>query len=402
MHNAIISLLLLPFFTVLLCPTEISPQNTPRVKTGVDVLIEKNINLLKNKRIGLITNQTGRSSELVPTADLLLKHGVNLVVLFAPEHGLRGTIPAGKQVSTSVDSHTGLPVYSLYGGHKRPTSEMLRGLDVLIFDIQDIGVRWYTYISTMALAMEEAAKRNIEFIVLDRPNPLGGLKMEGPVLNPETKSFVGLYPVPVVHGMTIGELAKLYRGEENLHVKLTVVRMEGWNRSMVWGDTGLKWVPTSPQIPTVESAFSYPGMGLIGEMGVVSVGVGYTLPFQVAGASWISSHKLTKKMNNKKLPGVIFRQFRKQKCEGIQIHLTDRKKYMPLKTAMYLIEAIRELYPHEFSSSFTGKRRKSFDRYLGDKISSELIKVGKAAPILKRWQKEINEFKEKRKKYLIY
>jgi len=288
---------------------------------------------------------------------------------------------------------------------------MLRGVDVLIFDIQDIGVRWYTYISTIAYAMEEASKREKEFIVLDRPNPLGGLNIEGPILDPKLKSFVGLYPIPVIHGMTIGELAKLYKDEKKMRLELRVIPMEGWQRSMVWSDTGLTWIPTSPWIPTAETALTYPGMGLLGETGLVSIGIGYTLPFQMAGAPWMSKYTLAKKMNEKNLPGVVFRpcsfqpffgKFRREACEGIQIHVVDSRKFKPLAAAMYLIEAMRELYPQRFHSSFNEERRKGFDTHLGRSISSELKAGRNVESILENWEKETEDFRKKREKYLLY
>lgn len=393
-------------------PGKAAPVGQSAVKLGVDVLIEKNVALLKGKRVGLITNQTGANRKLESTIDLLHKHPqVNLVALFAPEHGLYGTTSAGQGISSLHDKRTSLPVYSLYGKTRRPTPKMLRGVDVLIFDIQDIGVRWYTYISTMAYAMEEASKRGKEFIVLDRPNPLGGLKIEGPVMDPNLKSFVGLYPIPVIHGMTIGELAKLYKDEKKIQLELRVIPMEGWQRSMVWSDTGLTWIPTSPWIPTAETALVYPGMGLLGETGLVSIGIGYTLPFQIAGAPWMSSYALAKKMNGKNLPGVVFRpcsfqpffgKFRKEDCKGIQIHVVDSHKFKPLATAMYLIESVRELYPQKFSSSFNETRRRGFDTHLGRSISSAL-KAGKnVESILEDWEKETEEFRKKREKYLLY
>jgi uncharacterized protein YbbC (DUF1343 family) len=384
-----------------------------RVKLGIDVLLEKKIGILQGKKIGLITNHTGCNSKLLSTIDLLHKHPeVNLTALFAPEHGLRGMTEAGESISSYRDKYTGLPVHSLYGRTKRPTDEMLRGLDALVFDIQDIGVRWYTYISTLAIAMESAGKKGIEFIVLDRPNPLGGLKIEGPILDKHQKSFVGFYPIPVVYGMTVGELAKFYKGEFNLPVNLKIIQMEGWNRSMVWDDTGLSWIPTSPWIPTSESAMVYPGIGLIGETGLISIGIGYTTPFQIAGAPWISSYALAEKMNEKNLPGAIFRpssfepfwgKFHGEKCEGVHVHIVDKSAFMPLSTALHLLEAIRNLYPQRFASVFNRKRRKSFDRYLGVTTVSEALKKGeKIEPIINTWEEEIEKFREKRKKYLLY
>ena len=410
---AITTMIKVALFLLVGFPCNVLNEEEVRVKLGIDVLLEKNIGILRGKQVGLITNQTGCSSKLTSTIDLLHKHPeVNLVALFSPEHGLRGAVKAGSAVPSVRDKYTGIIVHSLYGKTKRPTDKMLRGVDTLIFDIQDIGVRWYTYISTLSIAMESAGEKGIEFIVLDRPNPLGGLKMEGPVLNKHQKSFIGRYPIPVVHGMTVGELAKFYKAEFKLPVKLKIIQMEGWNRSMVWSDTGLTWVPTSPWIPTVESTLTYPGMGLIGEAGLVSIGIGYTLPFQVAGAPWISSYTLAEKMNRKNLPGVIFRpfffepffgKFGKKECEGIHIHVVDSHKFMPLATALHLLEAIRDLYPHQFSSGFNQKRRETINRYLGtDAISETLQKGEKVEPILKSWEEELKKFGKKRKKYLLY
>lgn len=374
-------------------------------KLGIDILLEKKIDVLKGKSIGLITNQTGCNSELLSTIDLLHKHPeLNLIALFAPEHGIRGEIKAGQSIQSCHDKRTGLPVYSLYGKTKRPTDKMLRGIDVLLFDIQDIGVRWYTYISTMAIAMEEAGKRGIEFIVLDRPNPFGGLKIEGPVLGKHQRSFIGRYPIPVVHGMTAGELALFYQGEFKVPVTLEVVLMEGWNRSMVWNDTGLTWIPTSPNIPTLESAFVYPGMGLVGETGLVSIGIGSTLPFQIASAPWISPQVLAKQMNDKHLPGVIFELVSisagRKKRTGVHIQVTDSRGFMPLSTALHLLEAIRNLYPDRFISFF---KQNNFDKYLGSSAMSKALKKGEnIEPVLQEWQQEIEKFREKRKQYLLY
>lgn len=235
-------------------------SNDEPFKLGVEMLLENHLDLLEGKNVGLITNPTGVTQDLKSIVDVLYNHpDINLVSLYGPEHGIRGSAQAGEGVDFYIDPITGLPVYSLYGDTKKPTPEMLEGVDVLLFDIQDVGTRFYTYIYTMALAMEAAAENNIEFVVLDRPNPIGGTKVEGPVLNPDYASFVGKYPIPIRHGMTVGELAKLFNNEYGIGADLTVVEMNGWERSMQYDDTPLEWVLPSPNMPTLDTATVYPG-----------------------------------------------------------------------------------------------------------------------------------------------
>ena len=283
-----------------------------QVKPGIEVLRDNAFDVLQGKRIGLITNPTGIDSKLNATPDILATaDGVDLVAMFAPEHGIRGDIAAGASVSSSTDSATGVKVYSIYGKTKKPTQQMLAGIDALVYDIQDNGCRSYTFISTMGKAMEAAAQANLDFIVLDRPNPLGGLRVEGPITNADCISFVSQYPIPYLYGLTPGELALYLKGEgliagaENL--KLTVVPMEGWTRNMIFNETGLPWILPSPHIPSDDTCLYYPATGIVGELAWISIGVGYTMPFKTFAAPWIDAGKLSQRLNNLNLPGISFR-----------------------------------------------------------------------------------------------
>ncbi|HIE43781.1 MAG TPA: DUF1343 domain-containing protein, partial [Candidatus Omnitrophica bacterium] len=334
----------------------VTPASYGGVKLGIEVLLESPSyqKMLEGKRLGLITNPTGVDSKFNSTIELLYEHPkLNLCALFAPEHGLRGERSAGEWVQQSIDKKTQLPVYSLYGKSKKPTGKMLEKIDVLIFDIQDIGVRTYTYISTLFLIMEAADGEGKEVFVLDRPNPLGGVNVEGPVLKPEYKSFIGMLEIPLIHGMTIGEIAMLIKGENKMKLKLTVVPMEGWRRDMVWEDTGLFWVPTSPHIPTPTSAFLYATTGTIGSRNL-SNGVGYTLPFQLIGSEWISPFEFIEKLNSKNIPGVRFQScwfkpfysiFKDKTLKGVRFILTDSKSFKPVRTALEILTTLESLYP---------------------------------------------------------
>lgn len=386
----------------------LSPQD--RIKLGIEVLLESQLDLLKGKKVGLITNPTGVDGNLKSTVDLLWENSeVKLVALFGPEHGIRGDLPAGKYVKSYTDKKTGLPVFSLYGKTRKPTREMLKGIDILIFDIQDVGVRYYTYISTMALSMEAAREKEIEFVVLDRPNPLGGINVEGPILEKKFKSFIGMYPIPIVHGMTVGELAKLFNDEFGIGAKLTVVKMEGWRRDMFFEETGLPWINTSPHIPTPLTACLYPATGFIGELKVISTGIGTTRPFEYIGAPWIEAEELAEELNRQQLPGVYFRPVHYQpfyalhagkECHGIQIHILDGKKFKPVETGIHLISALKELYPEKMKFSLgTG----SFDKALGTEKVSLSLKEGKSPEeIILSWQNDLKKFLAIRHKYLLY
>jgi len=381
------------------------------IKLGIDVLIEQQLDMVKGKRVGLITNPSGVNRFMESTIDVLFRHpDINLTALFAPEHGIRGKVPTGQPFEHYTDTVTGLPVYSLYGSTKKPTPEMLANVDVLLFDIQDVGVRPYTYIYTMAYAMEAAKEAGIEFYVLDRPNPLNGELVEGNVLHPDFKSFIGLYPIPYVHGMTAGELAWLFNREFGIGVNLRTVPMEGWSRGMTFKDTGLEWIPTSPHIPNAETAAYYATTGSIGELGTISVGVGYTLPFRIVGAPWIDANELAAELNSRNLPGVTFRPmywkqfygiYEDQSVGGVELHINDLSVYRPFATGIHILEAIRTLYPDR--EIFPDNRASNFKFATGTDTILTRLKAGVPADvIIKSYQHDLEAFKILRQEYLLY
>ncbi|WP_025785403.1 exo-beta-N-acetylmuramidase NamZ domain-containing protein [Sporosarcina sp. D27] len=373
---------------------------------GAEMLMKDEKKLLKGKRVGLITNPTGVDQNLNSVVDLLNNDpDIQLEALYGPEHGVRGDAQAGQYVDYYIDEVTGLPVYSLYGKTRKPTPEMLENIDVLVFDIQDVGTRFYTYIYTMALAMEAAQEKGIPFIVLDRPNPLGGKKVEGPVLDPKFASFVGQYAIPLRHGMTVGELAKLFNKEFDIGADLTVVKMKGWKRNAYFDETGLQFVMPSPNMPTLETALAYPGAALI-EGTNVSEGRGTTKPFELIGAPFISSPELVTRLNQLDLPGVTFRAasftptFSKHSgklSHGVQIHITDRNKYEPVETGLHIVKTIKDLYPEQVQLT------PFFDNLIGNGWIRPAIEDGMTVEeIESRWQKDLKEFEKVRKKYLMY
>jgi len=411
-----------------------APASTAAAVTpGIDVLLAKHLDLIRGKRIGLITNPSGVGRDLRSTIDLLRAvPEAKLVALYGPEHGVRGNAQAGVFVPVFRDEKLGLPVFSLYGPTMKPPAEMFknvdeymrtfdtthedkkidadmtRGLDVLIFDIQDVGTRVYTYEATMAYAMQAAAEAGIDTIVLDRPNPIGGTILEGPILEyPAFSSFVGLYPVPLRFGLTIGELARMYN---DLYLekkaKLTVIPMEGWTREMWFDETGLPWVVPSPNIPTLESAVVYPGQVFF-EGTNLSEGRGTTKPFEFFGAPWIDGYDLTRALNALGLPGVTFREqwftpifskFSGQNCGGCQIHVTDRKAYRPLATTLHIIKTIRDGYPGKFEF-----HAKYFDKIMGTSSVRTALEAGKAvSEIVAGFGAGLKSFEEQRKPYLLY
>ncbi|GGJ98808.1 hypothetical protein GCM10007063_21360 [Lentibacillus kapialis] len=384
-----------------------------RFSPGVEVLLNEEIDQLEDKNVGLITNPTGVDQELNSIVDTLNNHpDVNLVSLYGPEHGVRGGAQAGDDVDFYIDERTGLPVYSLYGDTRKPTPEMLEDVDVLLFDIQDVGTRFYTYIYTMALAMEAAEENDIKFMVLDRPNPLGGVKVEGPVLDPDYKSFVGKYPIPLRHGMTVGELAQLFNNEFDIGADLSVVEMNGWERSMYYDDTPLEWVLPSPNMPTLNTATVYPGAALI-EGTNVSEGRGTTKPFELIGAPFIKGADLAEQMNDAELPGVQFRsayftpQFSKHAGElsgGIQIHIKDRDEYKPVKTGLTIVKTIHDMYPDDFKFRAENSEGVSFfDKLIGNGWVREEIENGTSVDaIVEEWQAGLEDFKDVRREYLLY
>ncbi|MGQ9617684.1 MAG: exo-beta-N-acetylmuramidase NamZ family protein [Candidatus Aminicenantia bacterium] len=424
-------ILLIIFSVLLLLNLSFSKDN--RVKTGVDVLFESFPDFLKNKKVGLITNPTGINSEFISTIELFAREGrLKLVALYGPEHGVRGNAQAGEYVPFYIDDKYGIPVFSLYGQslrlpqsmlknideimrdfdtkkkEKNPKKEMLQDIEVMIFDIQDVGTRIYTYIATMAYAMEACAKAGIPFVVLDRPNPINGFNMEGPILKyPEFSSFVGVYPIPVRHGMTVGELAKLFN-EKFLKkkVELTVIPMKRWRREMWFDETSLPWVIPSPNMPTLDTATVYPGQVYL-EGTNVSEGRGTTKPFEIFGAPWIDGFELTRKLNSLNLPGVKFREvwftptfskYRGKLCGGCQLHITDRDKFKPFETTLHIIKVIKEMYPENFEF-----HDEYFDKIVGNsEIRRMLLKGESIEKIVKSYQNELDEFKEMRKEFLLY
>lgn len=389
-----------------------------RVKSGLEILVQSKFEMLKGKKIGLITNPTGVDRNLQSGIDILFNApGITLVALYSPEHGVRGEFTAGETVGTTVDPSTKLPVYSLYGKTRKPINEMLKGIDMLVYDIQDIGSRSYTYISTLGLAMEAAAENNIPFVVLDRPNPLGGTRMEGALTQPGFISFVSQFPIPYIHGMTVGELARFLNGEgllkNGVKCQLEVVKMKGWKRSMSFEDTGLPWVPSSPHIPHPQSPLFYPATGIFGELYDVSIGVGYTLPFQLFAAEWFDADTLARNMNSLRLPGVIFRPIHYKPyysvsqgkiVHGVQIHFTDDQKAPLSLIQFYILQEAHKLWPGKDVFAMCEKSRLNmFDKVCGtDKVRLEFAKSYSVDSIIDLWTKEIPAFRKTARKYFLY
>ncbi|MBX6366142.1 MAG: DUF1343 domain-containing protein [Gemmatimonadetes bacterium] len=408
--------------TPLLCasmpaPGPGTPSSKPRapvVRPGVEVFVANPPAVVKGKRIGLITNQSGIDRQRRSTIDLIrAMPGVTLVALFSPEHGIRGV--AETRVESSTDERTGLPIYSLYGETREPTPEMLKDVDVLVYDIQDLGVRQYTFESTMALAMKAAARKGIPFVVLDRPNPVTGTILEGNRLEPGFETFVGIYPVLSRHGMTVGELAKMYNAEQHIGADLTVVPMQGWRRDMWFDETGLPWVNPSPNIRRLEAAIHYPGTVFF-EAVNVSEGRGTSAPFEQIGAPWLDNVRLAATMNAMKLPGVRFeavdiptdsaaRKYPGQTLKGVRFVITDRNAYRPIAASLLVIEQIRKMHPDKFEWRGSNAREPgllTIERHGGTKKLREAIENGTVAELLKAWERDQAEFAKTRAKYLIY
>lgn len=390
----------------------------PKVLTGIDMLERQNFKPLQGKRIGLIINPTGVNRYLKSTIDILHDApNVQLVALYGPKHGVRGDIYAGAKVQDQKDEKTGLPIFSLYGKTRKATKEMLRGIDALVYDIQDIGSRSFTFISTMGLAMEAAAENGIEFIVLDRPNPLGGLHVEGNVVEDDCVSFVSQFRIPYIYGLTCGELAKMLNGERMLangvQCKLTVIKMKGWKRKMTFADTGLPWIASSPHIPQALTAWYYPTTGIVGELGYLSIGVGYTLPFQLFAASWIDAEELANAMNAQQMPGVTFRPIhlrpfystgKGEQLQGIQIHITNYKTVQLTPIQFVLMQEIARLYPeHSVMEHANQQRFSMFDKVCGSKqIRQRFMLRNQWSDIESYWNKDVKPFKILSKKYYLY
>ena len=405
-------------------PTAQPAGSAPDVKTGIEVLRDNGFKELQGKRVGLVTNPTGVDRNLVSTVDILANaEGVELVALYGPEHGVRGNVHAGGHVDSSVDPATGLPVYSLYGATRKPTKEMLDSIDVIVYDIQDNGCRSFTYISTLGLLMEAAAEYDKELMVLDRPNPLGGNKVEGCYVEPGYFSFVSQFKIPYLYGLTVGELATLLNEEglvvgekgdkEPFKCRLTVIPMEGWNRDMLYADTKLPWVLPSPHVPQPESAIYYPASGILGELGYMSIGIGYTLPFQLFAAPWIDAEKLAAALNGRGIEGVRFRPLYIQpfysahageNLGGVQMYVTDFNKAELTAIQFQVLEAVAELYPEKkvFDNANQGRYR-MFDQVCGTNyIRETFAKNNKYSDIREYWNKDVAAFKELSAKYYLY
>ena len=391
----------------------------PQVLLGIDVLAGRNFDLLHGKRVGLITNQTGRSSDGQSTIDILFHApGVRLTALFSPEHGIRGT--EDRKLSSTIDLVTGLPVHSLYGASCRPTPEMLHEVDMLVFDIQDIGTRFYTYIGTLSLAMEAAAQAGIPFVVLDRPNPIGGESVQGAIpadipaendgSSPESgcRELTSIHPVPTRHGMTIGELARLFNAEFGIGCDLRVIPMQGWQRSMYQDDTGLEWINPSPNMRSLEAALLYPGLGML-ESTNISVGRGTEQPFRLYGAPWVDGKALLANLEHRAIPGVEFAQcsfvplgsghpYKDRTCFGVSVTITDREQFDPVLTGMHLLQALAETNPKQFSADG------GFDSQVGDGELWGLLTAERLTPqaVMGRWKEDLNRFGELRERYLLY
>ncbi|MFL9649894.1 exo-beta-N-acetylmuramidase NamZ family protein [Exiguobacterium chiriqhucha] len=384
-----------------------SEPKKPKVELGVDRLMD-NPEILAGKRVGLITNPTGIDANMTSIVDLFHNSDdFELTALYGPEHGVRGDAQAGSTISSYIDEVTGLPVYSLYGATKKPTAEMLKDVDVLVFDIQDVGTRFYTYIYTMAYAMEAAAENDIPFVVLDRPNPQGGLRVEGPVLDTAYSSFIGLYPIPLKHGMTVGELARLFNSEYQIQADLEVVKMKGWKRSMLYEDTGLPFVMPSPNMPTTDTVNVYPATGLF-EGTNLSEGRGTTKPFQLIGAPYVKAHDYAKTLNALELPGVTFRAasftptFSKNAgklSHGVEVYVTEPTKFEAVKTGIAMVKTAHDLYPDEFeflSNDFITK-------LTGNAYVKDMILAGESLEaIMTKVDDERDAFLPIRKEYLLY
>jgi uncharacterized protein YbbC (DUF1343 family) len=400
---------LIMFAAALLCAltsarVSSSAEVSAKTKTGIDVLEEQNFAPLRGMRVGLITNQTGVDSKGRRTIDVLAAaDGVKLIALFSPEHGISGKLDQDV-VDNAKDAATGLPIHSLYGASRRPRDQDLEGLDALVFDIQDAGVRFYTYISTMGYCMEAAAKHHIPFFVLDRPNPLGGERIEGPMLDRDKTAFVAYFPMPIVYGMTLGELAQMFNAENKIGVDLRVVKLKDWKRTETYDDTGLQWIPPSPNLRTVAEALPYPGIEIL-QAGGVSVGRGTETPFEIVGAPWIRGDALLAELKSRNIPGVEFRSVKftpasdahkGDLCEGVRLTISDRATFNSVRNGMEFAEALHKLYPDHFQIAkmiFLVGSQATIDRLeRGDPVDQ----------IIAGWSDALASFRAMRAKYLLY
>ncbi len=385
----------------------------PIVSPGVDVFFNDGHDaLLKDKKIGLLTNHTGIDTQMRLTLERFCEN-FSLAAIFSPEHGLKGQCYAWEKVDHS--DFLGVPIYSLHGETRRPTPEMLENLDVIVYDMQCTGVRAYTYPTTLFYMMEEAAKHGIEVIVLDRPNPINGLTVDGPMLEDSWRSFIGYINTPYCHGMTIGELALFFNEEYKVGCKLKVIPMKGWQRKMSFRDTGLAWIPPSPNVPEPDTPLFCPSTGILGELGILNIGIGFTLPFKIVGAPWIDAQLFAKKLNAQKLPGVHFSPYhfrpfwglyKGTDCQGVLIQITDPTVYKPLSIQFFLLGILKSLYPKEFSEKLQSSPKKIelFCKANGtDKVYQMLLNEKFPAwKLVELHKNEREAFLEKRKKFLLY
>ena len=400
------------------CAAKADRRSEPLVKTGIEVLRDRGFDVLQGKRVGLVTNPSGVDRNLVSTVDILFEApGVELVALYGPEHGVRGDIHAGDKVEGNIDPKTGLIVHSLYGKTQKPSMEMLEGLDAIVYDIQDIGCRSFTFISTMGKVMEAAAEKGIEVVVLDRPNPLGGNKVEGPLVQEGFYSFVSQFEIPYLYGLTCGELALMLNQEgllkDGVQCNLTVVPMEGWKREMLYEDTRLPWVLPSPHIPQPASSFYYPATGIAGEIGAYSIGVGYTLPFQMIATEGVDADEMAEKLNAKELPGVLFRPLHVKPfyavgagktLQGVQLYVTDPENARITEIQFHVMEVIAELNPEMAAFKVApANRHRMFDIVTGsDYFRTTFAERHRFEDIQERWRADEEAFKTRSASYYLY
>lgn len=393
-----------------LLPAAGTPAGTlppAKIVLGDEVFLNSAWRDLHGRCVGVITNQTGVTSRLVNIVDAIHRNpAICMKAIYSPEHGLRGDRPAGAYVSSYVDERTGLPVYSLYGPQKHPSAQMLAGVDVLLFDIQDVGARPYTYVSTMAYAMQAAREFHKEIWILDRPNPIGGKIVEGPVLDPRFKSFIGLYPIAMRHGMTVGELARMFNDRFGIGAKLRVIAMQGWHRSMLWPDTGLQWVQTSPNIPEWSTALVYPGSGLVDNAGL-NGGIGTTKPFKYVGAVGLDAYRLAGVLNERAIPGVYFRPafwspffgaLKDRELSGVELDVYDAHVFPAVRTAVEILTAVRDISPKTIAIS---EHALAID-WGTDTLGNDLRAGMGADAIEQQWAPPLQAFMTQRAKYLLY
>lgn len=386
------------------------------VKTGLQTLVKDWQTLTGSRRVGLVTQQAAALPDLTDSVDALLAAGVRLTTLYGPEHGLRGAAPDGEIIGSGVDPVTGLPVYSLFGDVKEPTPEMLEAVDLLVFDMQDVGVRFYTYLSTLYYVLRGAAKADKPVLVLDRPNPITGTRLEGPLVEPGFESFIGILPgLPVRHAMTFGELARWMAARESIPVDLQVVPLRGWQRSMWFDETGLPWVPTSPAMPHLATAVVYPGTCFI-EGTNLSEGRGTSLPFELVGAPWLDGRGLAARMNHLCLPGVRFRaaafqpgfsKYAGETCYGVQIYVDDRNIFQPVRAALHLIVEARRQNPEMFAfrapAPYNKRARLHFDLELGtDAVREAVLRGEDVDAFTAGWEEQQSDFWETAQPHLLY